>query len=84
MKAKAAIATPGTRDELYETFEPENRLPELTGTPSVEEIRQRAYEIHVERGGVHGRDQDDWLQAERDLAQKYPTSSKKSRLEPAF
>jgi len=28
----------------------------------------------LERGGVHGRDQDDWLQAERDLAKKYHTS----------
>ena len=35
--------------------------------PSTEEIRQRAYEIHIERGGGHGRDLEDWLQAEREL-----------------
>jgi len=40
-------------------------------TPSHEEIRRRAYEIHVERGGVHGQDVDDWLQAERELKTKY-------------
>jgi hypothetical protein len=25
------------------------------------EIRQRAFEIHMERGGTHGCDLDDWL-----------------------
>ena len=32
-----------------------------------EEIRRRAYEIYLERGGQPGRDLDDWLQAEREL-----------------
>jgi hypothetical protein len=37
-------------------------------TESVEEaIRRRAYELHLERGGAHGRDMDDWLQAEREF-----------------
>jgi hypothetical protein len=74
---KATAATAGTENEkhqTHETLEPEQRHPQLAGTPSVEEIRQRAYEIHLERGGVHGWDQDDWLQAERDLAQKYSAS----------
>ena len=35
--------------------------------PSREEIRRRAFEIHIERGGIHGCDLDDWLQAEREL-----------------
>jgi Protein of unknown function (DUF2934) len=74
MSAKAAIARTGDeKHQTHETLEPEQK-PQLAGAPSVEEIRQRAYEIHLERGGVHGWDQDDWLQAERDLAQKYPTS----------
>jgi hypothetical protein len=29
---------------------------------SREEIRRRAFEIHIERGRIHGRDLDDWLQ----------------------
>ncbi len=37
-------------------------------TPSREEIRLRAYEIHLERGGLAGNELDDWLQAERELA----------------
>ena len=34
--------------------------------PSLAEIRERAFEIHIERGGIHGCDLDDWLQAERE------------------
>ncbi len=36
-------------------------------TPSREEIRFRAYEIYLERGGLAGNELDDWLQAEREL-----------------
>jgi DUF2934 family protein len=32
-----------------------------------EDIRRRAYEIHLERGERSGRELDDWLQAEREL-----------------
>jgi hypothetical protein len=39
--------------------------------PTWAEIRQRAFEIHLERGGVHGCELDDWLQAERELQGKY-------------
>ena len=31
------------------------------------EIRLRAYQLYVERGGEHGRDLDDWLQAKREF-----------------
>ena len=37
-------------------------------TPTAEEIQLRAYELYVERGGIHGFDTDDWLQAERELS----------------
>jgi hypothetical protein len=37
-------------------------------TPTHEEIRLRAYEIFLHRGGVHGLDEDDWLKAERELS----------------
>jgi hypothetical protein len=75
MSAKAAIArTENERHQTHETIELEQRQSQLAGARSVEEIRQRAYEIHLEHGGVHGRDQDDWLQAEQDLAQKYSAS----------
>jgi hypothetical protein len=32
-----------------------------------EKIALRAYEIYQDRGGQHGRDIDDWLQAENDM-----------------
>ena len=31
------------------------------------DIARRAYEIYCERGRQHGRELDDWLQAEREL-----------------
>jgi hypothetical protein len=39
-------------------------------SPRLEEIRIRAYEIYIERGGQPGHDLDDWLQAERELEPK--------------
>lgn len=35
--------------------------------PAREEIERRAYQLYLARGEVHGYDQDDWLQAEREL-----------------
>jgi hypothetical protein len=35
--------------------------------PSQEEIRRRAYEIYLERGGLPGRELEDWLQAESEF-----------------
>ncbi len=32
-----------------------------------EQIRQRAYEIYLDRGAAPGFELDDWLQAEREL-----------------
>ena len=43
--------------------------------PSLAEIRERAFEIHIERGGIHGCDLDDWLQAEREFQEKYNKSN---------
>jgi len=35
--------------------------------PSEHDIRMRAYERYMQRGGGHGMDFDDWLEAEREL-----------------
>jgi hypothetical protein len=37
--------------------------------PTETQIRARAYEIFLERGGQPGHDVDDWLQAEYELMQ---------------
>ena len=41
---------------------------QMNGTDISEaEIARRAFEVYCSRGGQHGRDVDDWLQAEREL-----------------
>jgi hypothetical protein len=55
--------------------------PEERGNngPSPAEIRQRAFEIHIERGGIHGCDLDDWMQAEHELQQKFKNQVQEQR-----
>ena len=42
--------------------------PSYATTTTREQIAKRAYELFVARGGEHGHDQEDWLQAERELS----------------
>ena len=47
--------------------------PRFTGDATAahgvrERIAERAYELYKRRGGEHGRDLDDWLEAEREMA----------------
>jgi hypothetical protein len=49
--------------------------PELESSPTSQlpipdDIATRAYEIFIERGASPGRDLEDWLQAEMELAKK--------------
>jgi hypothetical protein len=53
---------------IFRSDVPEERVQ---NGPTLAEIRQRAFEIHIERGGIHGCDLDDWRQAERELQEKY-------------
>lgn len=53
--------------------QPESRDSQSTSMgsePSEEDIRLRAYHRYVERGGGHGMDFEDWLEAERELKNK--------------
>jgi hypothetical protein len=45
----------------------EKRVATENALPNTQQIAQRAYELYLARGGEHGRDADDWLQAEREL-----------------
>jgi hypothetical protein len=76
MKSKTVAA--GAENIEHEMAESGQTQPELAGGPSLEEIRHRAYEMHLERGCLHGWDQDDWLQAERELLERYQARSSKS------
>lgn len=44
--------------------------PEPGSNPSEDDIRVRAYHRYLERGGGHGMEFDDWLEAERELKNK--------------
>jgi hypothetical protein len=73
MKAKAVAAgVEGLEQEVAESARTE---PQLASAPSLEEIQQRAYELHLERGCAHGYDVDDWLQAERELKERHQSAS---------
>ena len=57
--------------ESQATFAPQREAVNTSAdSPRFEEIRIRAYEIYIERGGQTGHDLDDWLQAERELEPK--------------
>jgi hypothetical protein len=70
-----------TTDVQYMTRGVQPGVTEERGNkgPSPTEIRRRAFEIHVERGGIHGCDLDDWMQAERELQQKYKNEVQEQR-----
>ena len=53
-----------------EATQPETAVEEravLLRSTREEEIRNRAYEIYLQRGGQPGYELEDWLQAEREL-----------------
>jgi hypothetical protein len=51
------------------TGDDSNAVEDLVIQPIHEDIARRAYQLYEERGCEHGRDQDDWFQAERELRQ---------------
>ncbi len=72
MRSKSVAA--GAEHQEHEMAPFEETRPQLAKAPSLEEIRRRAYEIYIGRGGLHGRDLDDWLQAEQELVDKFKAS----------
>src|SRR5687768_15158905 len=44
-------------------------IESLAIEPIHDDIARRAYQLYEERGREHGRDQEDWYQAERELRQ---------------
>jgi len=46
------------------------RMAREDGAVSEEQVRRRAYELYVSRGGGHGRELDDWIRAEREVRQE--------------
>ncbi len=79
--AKAPAKTPARRradkprQSASATEKTSARVSEATAgngavhTPSLAEVQRRAFELFVQRGGGHGHDKEDWLEAERQLRQ---------------
>jgi hypothetical protein len=56
------------------------RAENIDHAPGLEEVRLRAYEIHLERGALPGNELDDWLQAERELQPAAPPKAEQFRV----
>jgi len=66
------MAKAGTQYSPENISEPETSQPDqqLAAPPTDEAIAVRAYHIYLERGGVEGNPDDDWLQAKRELSNR--------------
>jgi Protein of unknown function (DUF2934) len=58
--------TIGSTDPTQPGMAVEDREP-LSQSTRVQEIRNRAYEIYLQRGAQPGYEVEDWLQAEREV-----------------
>jgi Protein of unknown function (DUF2934) len=61
-----------------EDFSPKSASQSIRDKPTHEEIGLRAHQIYIERGGTHGQDIEDWLQAERELIEERGKTSLKA------
>ena len=67
-KEMSVSSKPNSNEKSPETERARSRAAEgPDGKSAHNEIRRRAYEIYIERGGQPGGEIDDWLQAEREL-----------------
>jgi hypothetical protein len=61
----------GKRIEILELhsspIQPHAEDTSANHAPNHDEIRHRAYEVYLERGGLSGGELDDWLQADSEL-----------------
>jgi len=65
-----AKAAPKGKDKVVAKAAPVPKAVSAPDEPSDEEIRLRAYHRYLERGGGHGMDFEDWLDAKRELQNK--------------
>lgn len=57
--------------EKSATKKPNKKTPQLSLQGFLAEVRQRAYELFLQRGATHGSDLGDWLKAEKEIKRKY-------------
>jgi len=65
--ARASADDEAPMDLERRSFQEALTSESMGSEPSEEDIRMRAYHRYLERGGTHGGDFDDWLEAEREL-----------------
>ena len=65
-KPRARAAAPKKKADKVVAAESQ-KSTNLSAEPTEEQIRIRAYERYLERGGGHGMDFEDWLEAKREL-----------------
>jgi hypothetical protein len=75
MKDNGRMSTPRRRRKDREPVNPiamgaiPHAVANFTIEPTRENIAPRAYQLYEERGCQHGRDQEDWFRAEREVRQ---------------
>jgi hypothetical protein len=81
--AKAASSTKAGK--VYRSPQQDSSATDLlSDRPTYAQIAQEAYAIHLANGAPHGRDLDDWLEAERRLQARTDTHSATQQQTPAF
>ncbi len=68
-QAPTAESTQATADSVRASLNALSKNRPGNG-PTREDIARRAYELDLQRGGTHGYDIEDWLQAEQELSGK--------------
>jgi hypothetical protein len=63
----AGIPSEAGDDAPLEQMSNAHESTSMGSEPSEDDIRVRAYHRYLERGGGHGQDFEDWLEAEREL-----------------
>ena len=72
-KKTEAAAAPRRRAPRNGSSSPSGNGPSGNGSsnPTFEEIAEAAYRRYLSRGGSHGQDFDDWIEAERELTRRH-------------
>lgn len=69
------VSTNGNGTEVLETtsapVDPIEKSSAAVKTSLEEQIRQRAYELYLQRQGQHGSPEQDWLQAAAEIRSQY-------------
>ncbi len=51
----------------------------MMATTIEDTVKQRAFELYINRGGIHGNDQEDWFLAEQEVRGKNDDSKANKR-----